>query len=204
MTRNFTLVRAPSRSATRPRFAADADDLGGNDSALPGRFDVEGQRVEGGFHSLYAPRAFAGAIERERDTASFITRNPPVASRFTPFIPFPLSSIGDGLTIFIRQETQTEVPVQGCGCATRITVRNAAKTALPAAPRVAQTGQRMTLTGGMSFRATEPGGGPAAQATRSHEVSRAPSAGCGGLRTRRDVAMGGRQRVFALLLAGGW
>jgi hypothetical protein len=95
------------------RFAADADDLGGNDSALPGCFDVEGQRVEGGFHSLYAPCAFAGAIERERDTASFITCNPPVASRFTPFIPFPLSSIGDGLTIFIRQETQNGSPGAG-------------------------------------------------------------------------------------------
>jgi hypothetical protein len=36
------------------RLAADADDLGGDDSVLPGCFDVELQRAEGGFHSLQA------------------------------------------------------------------------------------------------------------------------------------------------------
>jgi len=37
--------------------------------------------------------------------APFITRNPPVAFRFTPFIPSPLCRIGEYLTISIRQAT---------------------------------------------------------------------------------------------------
>ena len=137
--------------------------------------------------------------------ASFITRNPPVASRFTPFIPFPLSSIGEGPTIFIRQETENGSP--GAGLRLRDKDNGEERREDCTLRRTAgcsdwsedDPNRRECPFKPLSWAAGKPRRPLITMRCLGLRPPGAAGHVCGEM-----LLLGGRQRVFALLLVGGW